>query len=119
MGVNEDQVPRFPATEVGAALGESVEFLGRGAFGDTWRAASTAVKIICHDSYPEPRLRREVEGLSRVQSPFVVNLLTFSLPLGGMSRPTLRFEYRWRGAVPACKSATTWPARVGIRLFTG
>jgi eukaryotic-like serine/threonine-protein kinase len=110
MGVDEDQVPRFPAAEVSVAIGENVEFLGRGAFGDTWRAGPTAIKIICHDNYPEARLKREVEGLSRVQSPFVVKLLeTFSLRLGGVNRPTLRFEYIEGGDLANRITRKIWP----------
>jgi serine/threonine protein kinase len=110
MGVNEDQTPRFSSADVSAAIGESVEFLGRGAFGDTWRAGPTAIKIICHDNYPEARLKREVEGLSRVQSPFVVKLLeTFSLYLGGASHPALRFEYIEGGDLASRISRKIWP----------
>lgn len=79
---------------VTAALGGPVTFLGRGAFGDTWRRGATAVKIICADDYPAERLRREVDGLTRVRSPHVVRLLeTTTTRLGGADRPTLVFEY--------------------------
>ncbi|WP_371874721.1 serine/threonine-protein kinase [Streptomyces fulvorobeus] len=69
-------------------------FLGSGAFGDTWRVDDEALKIICVDDYPRARLEREVEGLTRVQSPYVVSFRGLSeLNLGGHIRPALRFEY--------------------------
>lgn len=87
--------PRYISTEVAAALeASSVEFLGAGAFGDTWRAGDTAVKIICEDGYPAERVAREVSGLQRVSSDYVVNLLSAgTVSLGGKDRPTLTFEY--------------------------
>lgn len=87
--------PRYTPTEVAAALGaSSVKFLGAGAFGDTWRAGDTAVKIICEDGYPPERVVREVSGLQRVTSDYVVNLLSAgTVILGGKERPALTFEY--------------------------
>lgn len=87
--------PRYPGSEVAAALGTAqVTFLGGGAFGDTWRVDETAVKIICEDGYPPERVAREVSGLLRVDSPHVVKLLdTGAVDLGGSPRPTLTFEY--------------------------
>ncbi|WP_279234769.1 serine/threonine-protein kinase [Microbacterium sp. SS28] len=87
--------PRYPAAEVSAALGAArVSFLGRGAFGDTWRVDDTAVKIICEDGYPPERVAREVSGLLRVDSPHVVRLLNVgAVKLGGTMRPALTFEY--------------------------
>ncbi len=87
--------PRYDATAVAAALGvPSVEFLGAGAFGDTWRAGDRAVKIICVDGYPPERVAREVAGLARVSSPHVVRLLEAGgVTLGGRVRPALSFEY--------------------------
>ncbi|WP_371670079.1 serine/threonine protein kinase [Streptomyces sp. NBC_00289] len=86
--------PRFSADEVADRLGAPVTFLGSGAFGDTWQVGSEAVKIICTDGYPRTRLEREVEGLSRVNSPYVVNFRGLEeLRLGGEQRPALRFEY--------------------------
>ncbi|WP_205526065.1 MULTISPECIES: serine/threonine-protein kinase [unclassified Streptomyces] len=71
-----------------------VYFLGSGAFGDTWKAGTEAVKIICTDDYPRTRLEREVEGLSRVDSPYVVAFRGLQeLQLGGVKRPALHFEY--------------------------
>ncbi|MEV5650505.1 serine/threonine-protein kinase [Nocardia sp. NPDC052254] len=87
--------PRFQAEEVAPALGvATVEFLGGGAFGDTWRVGDRAVKIICDDKYPADRVAREVGGLSRVDSPHVVKLYDAgAVHLGGMNRPALTFEY--------------------------
>lgn len=77
------------------ALGaDSVTFLGAGAFGDTWRVGNTAVKIICEDGYPRERVSREVRGLQRVNSDYVVKLtLVGEVELGGQGRPALTFEY--------------------------
>ena len=106
-----DSGPRFSEEEVANALGEEVKFLGRGAFGDTWRAGDSAVKIICVDGYPEARLRREVEGLRRVNSPHVVSLLeTMMLNLGGVARPALRFEYISGGDLSDRIKAQNWPS---------
>jgi len=88
------QAPQFTESEVAAALGGPVSHLGSGSFGDTWRHGDTAVKIICDVSYPPERLRREVDGLSRVSSPHVVRLLgTRTVDLRSQQRPTLVFEY--------------------------
>lgn len=68
--------------------------LGCGAFGDTWRAADSAVKIICVDNYPVERIKREVGGLSRVSSPYIVKLKDVrQVQLGGATRTALYFEY--------------------------
>ncbi|MFI9740531.1 serine/threonine-protein kinase [Nocardia sp. NPDC052278] len=86
---------RHSADEVAAALGASdAKFLGRGTFGDTWRVGDTAVKVICEDGYPPERVRREVSGLLRVSSPFVVRLHSAdAIRLGGKDLPALTFEY--------------------------
>ena len=105
------QASRFPAAEVAAALGGPVTLLGTGSFGDTWRHQDTAVKIICSDSYPPQRLDREVNGLRRVSSPHVVQLLgTSAVTLGGQQRPTLVFEYIAGGDVAGRVSAGRWPS---------
>lgn len=87
--------PRYSKEEVSAALGKSVdEFLGAGAFGDTWRAGDSAIKVICDDSYPAERVAREVEGLQRVRSDYVVRLQSAdTIQLDGKDRPALSFEY--------------------------
>lgn len=87
------QEPRFTEGEVTAALGGPVSYLGSGTFGDTWRYGSNAVKIICGES-PPGRLQREVGGLSRVSSPYVVKLIeTRTVMLRGWEWPALVFEY--------------------------
>lgn len=102
--------PRFAAQEVSAALGGEVEFLGRGTFGDTWRHGNTAVKIICLDDYPVERLEREVAGLNRVSSPYIVKLLkTHVVDLGGRNRPALTFEYIDGGDVERRIKMGAWP----------
>jgi serine/threonine-protein kinase len=88
------QDPRFTQEEVAAALGGTVSLLGSGAFGDTWRHEDNAVKIICDGAYPPERLQREVGGLTRVSSPYVVRLVTTRIvTLRGEQRPALEFEY--------------------------
>jgi eukaryotic-like serine/threonine-protein kinase len=88
------EAPRFTEAEVAVALGGPVSRLGSGAFGDTWRFGDAAIKIICDGSYPPERLKREVDGLSRVSSPNVVRLLdTRSVTLRGQQRPALVFEF--------------------------
>lgn len=103
--------PRFPADEVASALGlSSVTFLGSGAFGDTWRAGDTAVKIICEDGYPPERVAREVSGLQRVSSNHVVKLLAAdTVVLGGKPRPALTFEFVSGGDLEALAVARTVP----------
>jgi serine/threonine protein kinase len=87
-------VQQFTEAEVAAALGGAVSRLGSGSSGDTWRHGDTAIKIICDVDYPPERLKREVNGLSRVSSRFVVRLLdTRSVILRGQHRPALVFEY--------------------------
>lgn len=87
--------PRFDAATVAHALGvPSVDLLGCGAFGDTWRVGDRAVKIICVDGYPPERVAREVAGLTRVTSANVVRLFEAgNVALGGRLRPALFFEY--------------------------
>lgn len=104
-------IPRFPAGEVASALGaSSATFLGSGAFGDTWRVADTAVKIICEDGYPPERVAREVRGLQRVSSDHVVKLLaTDTVLLGGKLRPALTFEFVSGGDLEAVVAAGVVP----------
>jgi serine/threonine-protein kinase len=88
------QAPRFDSTEVGAALGGPVSHLGSGTFGDTWRHGDTAVKIMCGEPLPPERLQREVGGLSRVSSPYVVRLDAIGrVELSGREYQALVFEY--------------------------
>ena len=102
--------PQYTEAEVAAALGGPVTCLGSGAFGETWRRADTAVKIIVDGSYPQDRLRREVDGLRRVSSPHVVRLLdTRAITLRGEQRRALVFEYISGGDVADRISAGQLP----------
>lgn len=113
--------PRFAEAEVASALGGPVTLLGCGAFGDTWRLADTAVKIICVDGYPPERLDREVDGLNRVNSPHVVRLLdTRTVQLGGVDRPTLVFEFIEGGDLSGRMTGPNSPTIPdAIRLLVG
>jgi len=115
------QAPRFMKSEVAAALGGPVSRLGSGAFGDTWRHGDTAVKIICDVSYPPERLRREVDGLSRVSSPYVVRLLgTQTVDLRGQQHPALVFEYIAGGDVAGRIAAGRLPTTAeGVAFLRG
>ena len=115
------QAPRFMEAEVAAALGGPVSRLGSGSFGDTWRHGDTAVKIICDVSYPPERLKREVDGLSRVSSPHVVRLLgTRTVDLRGQQRPALVFEYIAGGDVAGLIADGQLPsAAEGVAFLRG
>jgi eukaryotic-like serine/threonine-protein kinase len=115
------QAPRFTETEVADALGGPVSLLKSGSFGDTWRHLDTAVKIICDGSYPPERLQREVDGLSRVSSPYVVRLLdTRAVPLRGQQRPALVFEYIAGGDVADRIAAGQFsPVGEGVAFLRG
>ncbi|MFF7156766.1 protein kinase [Streptomyces sp. NPDC008139] len=113
--------PKFAATDVSAALGRDVTFLGAGAFGETWRVDDEAYKIISKDDYPLARLQREVEGLSRVSSPFVVDFRgSLNIALLGKQRPCLRFEYIEGGDVEAkLKKSDLLPLELVPQFLTG
>jgi serine/threonine-protein kinase len=115
------QVPRYTEAEVAAALGGPVSLLGSGSFGDTWRRGDVAVKIISDGAYPPERLRREVDGLSRVSSPHVVRLLgTRTVDLRGEQRPALSFEYIDGGDVAGRTTAGQLPsAAEGVAFLRG
>lgn len=119
------QKSQYTSAEVAAALGGPVTLLGSGAFGDTWRRDDAAIKIICDASYPQDRLRREVDGLRRVSSPHVVRLLgTRVVGLRGEQRPALVFEYIAGGDVArriaACQLPSVTEAEEFLRgLLTG
>ncbi len=70
---------QFDAEAVRLALRvDSVEHLGTGSFGETWRAdwhgSPAAYKIIHAAGYSRERLQREIEGYRRVRSEHVVRL---------------------------------------------
>jgi serine/threonine protein kinase len=88
------QQPRFNNEEVAQALGGPVEHLGSGTFGDTWRYGEAAVKVLCGQPVEDARLQREVDGLRRVSSPYVVRLDDIRMvELGGRKYHALVFEY--------------------------
>jgi serine/threonine protein kinase len=82
------------ATEVASA-----EYLGTGSYGETWRIVSPegrsiARKFLYEDGYDADRLAREVEGLQRVKSPYVVDLLGIGdTTIRGRTIPFLDFEF--------------------------
>lgn len=87
-----------------------MSFLGAGSFGDTWRSGDTAVKIICEDGYPPERVAREVSGLHRVDSEYVVKLISAGgVELGGATRPALHFEFIEGGDLEAALSTNRRP----------
>src|SRR6266487_1878343 len=112
------QNPQYTEAEVAAALGGSVTRLGSGAFGETWRRDDTAVKIIWDGTYSPDRLQREVDGLRRVSSPYVVRLLdTRTVTLRGEQRPALVFEYIPGGDVAGRVSAWQLPSVTEVVEF--
>ena len=115
------QTVRFTETEVAAALDGPVSLLGSGSFGDTWHHGKTAIKIICDGSYLPERLRREVDGLSRVSSPHVVKLLgTRTVTLGNGLRPALVFEFIDGGDVARQIASGRLPsASEGVQFLRG
>lgn len=78
---------------------ETAEYLGTGSFGETWRLETadgrTLARKFLHDpGYNVDRLNREVEGLRRVASPYVVTLLDVGESvLGGETLAHLDFEF--------------------------
>lgn len=108
--------PTLCIGDLQAAFGAtSAAFLGRGAFGETWRVGrplqgDCAVKIILDEHYPEAYLRREVEGLRRLNDSRVVALQDVAivdLPMG--SRPALVFEFVDGGDVASRIESHEWP----------
>jgi eukaryotic-like serine/threonine-protein kinase len=115
------QTVRFTEAEVATALGGPVSLLGSGSFGDTWRHGETAIKIICDGSYLPERLKREVDGLSRVSTPHVVKLLgTRTVTLGNKHRPALVFEFIDGGDVAKQSAAGRQPSpSEGVQFLRG
>ena len=116
--------PTLGTDDVQAAFGAtSASFLGRGAFGETWRivdpdGAVRAVKVVLDENYPEAYLKREVGGLRRVDDPRVVALqdvLTVGLPMG--SRPVLAFEFVDGGDVAGRIESQSWPTFEDTQAF--
>lgn len=112
---DEDVQSAFNAT--------SASFLGRGAFGETWRVtdgdgATRAVKIVLDEHYPEALLRREVGGLRRVADARVVALWdVVSVDFSVGSRPALVFEFVDGGDVAGRISSQVWPTFEETHVF--
>lgn len=93
----EQQLARADVADLGDV--ETAEYLGTGSFGETWRIDTTDGRTIArkflHDAgYDMDRLNREVEGLRRVTSPYVVTLLDVGESVvGGRTLPHLDFEF--------------------------
>ncbi|NTW38301.1 MAG: serine/threonine protein kinase [Cellulomonadaceae bacterium] len=94
--------PTLLATGVREAFGvAAAQFLGSGAFGETWRIPGEApgrpdraVKIIVNPQYPAALIDREVAGLRRIEHPNVVRLLDrVDAHFGPVVRQALVFEF--------------------------
>jgi serine/threonine protein kinase len=78
---------------------KAAEYLGTGSFGETWRIQTAgglevARKFLHEAGYEVDRLNREVEGLRRVSSPYVVTLLGVGeSAIRGENLPHLDFEF--------------------------
>ena len=90
----------FANADVAAITGiVAAEYLGTGAFGETWRldtdeGVTVARKFLHRPGYDVARLDREVQGLRRVTSPHVVALLGVGdSTVGGRRVPHLDFEF--------------------------
>lgn len=95
---------------------DSITFLGSGGFGETWavnrNSKTTAVKIIYNPLYPRKRLAREIEGLQRADSPYVVKLLgTGDLTYAGQQHPFLEFEFVKGGSLASHINKSRWPSK--------
>src|SRR4051812_11649715 len=116
--------PTLHEEDVQAAFGAaSASFLGRGAFGETWRIndhtdRALAVKVVLNEKYPQALLEREVGGLLRVTDPRVVALQevrTVDLAVG--ARPTLVFEFVDGGDVAGRIGSQAWPSFEDTHVF--
>ncbi|WP_204076417.1 serine/threonine-protein kinase [Planotetraspora phitsanulokensis] len=103
--------PRLPHAEVQACLGSQATFLGGGTFGDTWRCGSEAVKVLCGAASDPSQIQREINGLTRVKHPNVVELYEVRmLSIGGDSYPAMIFEYIAGGDVLERLLQDQWPS---------
>lgn len=104
--------PKYDDDAVLAAVGGSTaSFLGKGSFGETWRVDDTAVKVITSDGYPTDRLAREVDGLNRVDSDHVIDLLAVrTIEIAGEVRSALVFEYIGGGDLQSRFDKGNWPS---------
>jgi serine/threonine protein kinase len=83
---------------------DELEFLGRGEFGETYRAVrgddEYALKVIHRPGTPEHLWEREIEALRRVDHPNVVGFRTSGrLEAGGKDYPYLECEFVTGGSV--------------------
>lgn len=119
--------PVLDAAELHAAFGvESVTWLGKGAFGETWRLAGgpwaadgpVAAKVIFGDNYPRERLDRETQGLARTSSRNVVRLLqTGVVTTGQGAMPVLVCEFVQGGDVATAIANGRWPTYEQVHAF--
>lgn len=115
-------VPTLPSAGVREAFGvETAQFLGSGAFGETWRipgespgAPDRAVKIIVNPQYPAVLIDREVAGLRRIEHPNVVRLIDrVEVLIGPATRQALVFVYVPGGDLSdRLATSTVFPADV-------
>ena len=92
----------------------NAECLGCGGFGETWAISKNgnikAVKIILNANYPRKRLEREIEGLVRASSPYIVKLLSKSeLNYNDQNLPFLVFDYIPGGNLMSHLCNGRWP----------
>jgi serine/threonine-protein kinase len=101
---------------------DSVRFIGRGTFGETWavtRAPDTlAVKVLIDPTFSSKRIAREINGLARVTSPHVVRLIEVNvIKLAVGPRLALVFEYIDGGDVWSALRQGRWPSEAEARQF--
>ena len=116
--------PQFHPSEIAEAFAVShARHLGSGGFGETWLleqdGGKQVAKILNDPDYRMDRLRREVEGLRRVEAcPHVVRLQDVVLvSLSAGDRIALRFEYIEGADVMARLRAGQWPTETEIMSF--
>jgi serine/threonine protein kinase len=117
-------VPTLSGSEVATVLTASaVRYLGSGSFGETWAfdtAAGTKVaKFLLDPASTSKQILREIEGLTRVASPYVVRLIEVNrvaLPSVG-PRVALIFEFVDGGDVAGLIHAGHWPAVAEVHEF--
>jgi serine/threonine protein kinase len=93
---------------------DELEFLGRGEFGETYRAVrggdEYALKVIFRPDMPQHLLEREVESLRRVDHPNVVGFrASGEFEVGGETYPYIECEYISGGSLKARIDGTERP----------
>lgn len=108
--------PVLGPERISDALGafDELEFLGRGEFGETYRAArggdEYALKVIFRPDLPHHLLEREVESLRRVDHPNVVGFRgSGEFEAGDETYPFIECEYIAGGSVKARIDASERP----------